>query len=109
MKKILGFSIFLGIIFLICIMAYAGPFLVSDPYAASDGVTNFKVCFDGGAYVDSVPVSNVLHYDLGPLTNGSHTVKAQACNVWGCSADSSPFPFTKAAPAAPGNTRISPQ
>ena len=33
-------------------------------------------------------------YDLSGLAPGSYTVKANACNEWGCSIDSAPFDFT---------------
>ena len=64
---------------------------MSDPNPASEEVTVFKLSFDGGAAIDSVPVSNAVRHDLAGITSGSHTVTAQACNLWGCSVVSSPF------------------
>lgn len=89
--------------------AWAGPFLVCNPYSAADGVTNFKVTMDSAAPADSAPVSNSLHYDLSTVSNGAHTVMVQACNVWGCSASSSPFGFTKSVPGGPTGIVISNQ
>lgn len=86
----------------------AAPFLVSDPNPASEEITVFKLSFDGGAAIDSVPVSNAVRHDLAGITSGSHTVTAQACNLWGCSAASSPFVFNKIIPSAVGGMRIVP-
>lgn len=92
--------------------AQAGPFLVCDPYPASQAVTSFTLFWDGSATGVSVPVltdstGTYLHFDLAATTAGSHTVKARAKNAWGESADSLPFTFTKSgAPPAPVNIRI---
>jgi len=89
--------------------ALAAPWLVSDPTPPGDEVTKFRLSFDSGAYVDSAPDANgAVRYDLAGIVEGSHTVVGQACNVWGCSADSSPFSFTKRLPGAPGLLRIAP-
>lgn len=87
---------------------YAAPFLVSDPNPASEEVTVFKLSFDGGAAIDTAPVSNAVRYDLAGITSGSHTVTGQACNLWGCSEVSAPFAFTKTLPSAVGGMRIVP-
>ena len=110
MKRfILGLGILVSVCFVVYGLCFAGPFLVSDAYLPADAVTNFKVSMDGGAYIDSVPVSNSLKYDLSAITVGVHTIKAQACNIWGCSADSSPLAFTRPVSLLPPVTlRLSP-
>ena len=104
MKKLI---LILAVVFLATPL-YAAPFLVSDPNPASEEVTVFKLSFDGGAAIDSVPVSNAVRHDLAGITSGSHTVTAQACNLWGCSVVSSPFVFNKIIPSAVGGMRIVP-
>ena len=89
-------------------LAFAGPFLVSDPNPVTEGVMNFKISMDGGPYVDSPPVTNAIRFDLGTVSVGAHTIKAQACNLWGCSADSTPFAFTRSSTTAPQNLKLSP-
>jgi hypothetical protein len=105
MKKI--FMIIVAVLLFAC-TANAAPFLVSDPAPATDEVTNFKLIFDGGSPVDTVPVAGAMRYDLSSIAEGSHTVVGQACNVWGCSANSLPFVFNKKIPGAPGVLRIVP-
>ncbi len=82
----------------------AGPYLVCNPVA---GATQYNVT---GLPV-SVPSTELnpestgtfgFKLDLSALPSGSYTVKAQACAndaIWGtvCSADSSPFSFTRPA------------
>ena len=107
MKFILALSI--ALLVLIPSVALAGPFLVCDAYLPADGILNFKVSMDGGAYIDSVPVSNALKYDMSAVTVGVHTIKAQACNLWGCSLDSLPLAFTRPVSLLPPVTlRLSP-
>lgn len=90
-------------------VAFAGPYVVCDAYLPADEIINFKVSLDGGVYVNSVPVSNGLKYDLSAVTVGVHTIKAQACNIWGCSVDSLPFSFTRPVSLLPPVTlRLSP-
>lgn len=109
MKKIL-FTIVLALCFaLLSLPALAAPWLVSDPTPPGDEVTKFRLSFDSGAYVDSAPDAHgAVRYDLAGIVEGSHTVVAQACNLWGCSTDSAPFSFNKRLPGAPGLLRIAP-
>lgn len=102
---------FILALFLVLIpaVAFAGPFLVSDAYLPADGLINFKVSMDAGAYVDSPPVANALRYDMAPTTVGAHTIKVKACDIWGCSVDSSPLAFTRPVSLSPPvNLRLSP-
>lgn len=39
--------------------------------------------------------------DLTTLADGTYTYRLKACNVWGCSAFSNPFGFSKATCGAP--------
>jgi hypothetical protein len=102
MKKLLIIALVL-----LATPVFAAPFLVSDPNPADEQVTNFKLSFDGGAYVDSAPVGGAIRYDLAGISVGTHSVVAKACNVWDCSVDSAPFPFVKRIPGAP-TLRIAP-
>jgi hypothetical protein len=45
-------------------------------------------------------------FDLAGLAPGTHSVKVQACNVWGCSADSAPYQFIKVIPGVPVTVTI---
>jgi hypothetical protein len=91
----------------------AAPFLVCDPYPATMTVSYFTVTIDGGTPVQSVPLVNTdgtsqLHFDLTVVPAGSHTVTIKAGNVWGESASSAPFAFTKPASVlqTPGNINL---
>ena len=105
--------------------AWASPFVVSAPYTAPAVIPDyFKVVLDGAAAVNSpayqVPTTSnyILHFDVGGVTVGSHTVSVQACKaatLWGpeaCSASVN-FPFarpaTVVAPAGPSGIGLSAQ
>lgn len=102
----------------------AAPFMVCDP---QEGIESFKVFYDGavtpkltvarigwiqnGKLVFTDPggtrTAVIVVDDLATVTNGEHTVKAQACNsLWGCSGDSTPLPFTKFTLGVPTSTLI---
>ncbi len=89
-------------------VGWTAPFLVCDPPLPGDVVTNYKLFFDSGAAIDHVPVAGVIRYDLAGISAGNHIVKAQACNEWGCSADSLPFTFIKKIPGAPATLKLAP-
>jgi len=110
---------------LFTVPAWASPFVVSDPYTAPAVIPDyFKVVLDTAASVNSpayqVPTTSnyILHFDVGGVTIGSHSVKVQACKaatVWGqeaCSAQVN-FPFTRPSativPGDPTNLMLSPQ
>jgi hypothetical protein len=94
--------------------AHAAPFLVCTPYTGTTP-DYFMVSFDGGAatqtpvYAVTSPTGVEAHVDLASVPTGSHTATLQACStLWGCSAASASFPFTKALPSVPTGTGISP-
>lgn len=109
-------SFWLTVCFVIGIatVACAAPFLWSDgsQYLLSDPnhPTSFLCKFDSGSYVVAGQESNAtniyIKHDLSSISNGNHSVVCQACNVWGCSTDSSPFACTKAVPINPASLRI---
>jgi hypothetical protein len=107
MKKVLLVVAF--VLAMAGVASAAGPYLVCDPYTAADGITSFNVIIDSGTPISASPVNMALHYDLSSLANGAHSVVAQACNTWGCSANSSPLAFTKGVPAMPTNLKLSTQ
>ena len=107
MKKIsLAILLGLALAFITYGLVWAGPFLICDPYKASDNVTKFVVSMDTAAPVDSLPVNNALRFDLATLAEGAHTVKVKACNAFKCSEDSIPFIFIKTIPGVPLNITI---
>ena len=104
-------------------IAWASPFVVSAPYTAPAVIPDhFKVVLDGAAAVNSpayqVPTTSnyILHFDVGSVTVGSHTLSVQACKaatLWGpevCSTQVN-FPFgrpaTVVAPAGPSGIGLS--
>jgi len=86
--------------------AWAGPFLVCDPYQAEVAVTHFQMK-DNGVPVQ-VPYAlhtdgSAIVLDLGPLDNGAHQITdIQACNVRGCSEP----PLAFAVPGLPGSPSL---
>ena len=117
--------ILLGSLLLFAVPAWASPFVVSAPYTAPAVIPDyFKVVLDGAPPVNSpayqVPATSnyILHFDVGSVTVGSHTLSVQACKaatLWGpeaCSAAAN-FPFarpaTVVAPAGPSGIGLSAQ
>lgn len=104
MKRIL---MAIGILMCLASTAFAAPFLVCDPQA---GVTNYRVSLDNGATWQDVAPDATNEYgfklDLEGISNGTYNVKAQACNQWGCSTDSSPFAFDVQRCGAPQMLRL---
>jgi len=107
---------------LLCIKAWAAPFLVCAPVAsgASGTPVSYTVTGLGSAVINSPAVTITagtvqLHLDLGTagqnLANGTYTVSATATNSAGTSAASSPFTFSlplPSVPAAPASLSLSP-
>jgi hypothetical protein len=83
------------------------PYLVCDEPDALEQVTYYTVrgLGNGGfadpARVPSDPGEYGFKLDLSTLKPGAYTIKANACNEWSCSVDSSPFDFS-----VPGNPSI---
>ena len=106
----------LGVILFFPIQAMCTPFLTCDCTPAVDKVTGFQLQFETATPIDVPAVECVpvvtdgkrILYDLGTLPNGAFTVKAQAKNLWGSSAYTSPLSDIKAAPSSPASLRITP-
>jgi hypothetical protein len=104
MKKRLFFIslVMAAVLFLIC-QAEAAPFLICNPQT---GVEGYILDIDGN--VTTEPAYDLgddtvmLHKDLADLPAGEHacTLKADY-GVWGVSAESTPFLFTKPSMESP--------
>lgn len=89
--------------------AWASPFVVSDLYpAAGIQPDGFTISVDGGAVVES-PAQAVtggvrLHFDVGGLPGGSHTITVRAfknyAEPW-TRKESDPVNFTFTVPVSP--------
>ena len=79
-------------------------YLVSDPTPPEEAVTSFEIYIDQQPAVTS-PADDkaAVKFLLTGLQDGPHIVRAKACNVWGCGADSNPFSFVK---KLPGSTTL---
>lgn len=114
MKFLKIFVLTLAFCVMVATSAMAAPFLVSAPIAASDAnaPTSYLLTFDGGSEIETavtVSGANVyLHYDLAGTTNGAHAVTVKAKNMWGASAASSSYSFSKGVPSVPTGISISP-
>lgn len=102
------------ILLLSCISAVAAPFLVCNSVPATgqqpisytiQGLPAINVVVPATTNTDG---SVQLHYDLATLVNGTYTVTATATTLWGTSAASAPFTFSKALPVAPLSLSVSP-
>lgn len=105
--------------FLAVSMAYAAPFLICDPYPASQPQpTEFTVTFTSpGSSTPPVTVTSppvavaggaALKLDLAPLNlKGVQTVTAKARGAWGESGASAPLSFATGIVAVPMNLSIS--
>jgi len=70
------------------------------------------VALDGAAEIEVAATTNPdgtvkLRYDLASVSNGNHSAVIKAKNLWGTSAASAAFPFTKAVPSAPTSVGLS--
>lgn len=101
---------------LISVAAYAAPFVRCNPLPINLPVDGYKIQIDGGAWIDvgkptDVDVNGQIKLlDLASLnlTNGDHTGKVLAYNIWG-DGEVSPFSFTKSAPMAVTGITLSKQ
>ena len=116
MKRWIG--VLIGVLFFgVPVVHAAGPYAVCDPYPSTvtqpDG---FTLSVDGGALVDSTAQAVTggvrLHYDVGGVSAGSHTIRVKAYKVdavWG-RLESTEVVFTfvrPASPSAPANIGLS--
>jgi hypothetical protein len=86
-------------------LASSQPYLICDDPLPGETVDYYTV--SGAAWLtEQYPAP--MRIDLSGTPIGSHTITAQACNVWGCSGDSAPFTFTKSIPSAPSGQDIVP-
>jgi len=92
MKKLILVVLFLSIS--ITSAVWASPFLVCtvDPV-----VTSYLIKVNGA---EAIEVSAPLHWDVGPLANGTYALEVAAKNMWGQSIYV-PFDFTKKLPNTP--------
>lgn len=107
--------------------AFASPFLVCDPYVGPAVIPDyFKVTIDSGVPFNSItyqipassPTAYILHYDLGAISVGQHSVSVSACKAattWSAEVCSAVVPFTftrpaaQSAPAVPTNIGLATQ
>lgn len=106
MIKTIGFALMF-----LATTTYAAPFIVADVAA---GVTSCGVVLDAQSKIKITVVAAQCKFDVGNVTNGTHTVTMTAIiddAAWGGqeSAPSAPFTFAKpAAPSVPSNLRLTP-
>lgn len=95
----------LSIIFvLFATVAFATPFLVSDPQS---GVTSYQLTGWPETTV-TAQADGSLRMDVGSAVQGTtYNLTVAACNVWGCSS-TVPFGFGKQLPNAPSQLRLVP-
>jgi hypothetical protein len=103
--------IVLALIFLLpSTVAFASPFLVSDPPAVNN-VDYYVIAGDPFAgFSGNIPdqTNGSLRVDLVGIPVGSHNITVAACStLWGCSA-TTPFQFTKTLPTAPIGLGLAP-
>ena len=88
--------------------ASASPFVVAD--AQGTDVERYSLSINGGTYSDVTPTTvsggKQFRYDTASLANGTYIMRVKACNAYGCSADSSPFSFSKTIPSTPTGLRL---
>ncbi len=97
MKKRL--ALIAGILFLTVGVAYADPWLVSDPNSGAD---KYILEVDGTEIAEAICESDgSLRHDMAAYAGGDHTVRAKAGNIWGWSIYSDPFNFNADSPGVP--------
>ena len=77
---------------------------------AEDGVEKYEIDIDGvptqSPAINGAPGFKHLWFDLTPVSEGAHTVKARAGNDWGWSIWSPTLDFTKALPGVPSGLTL---
>ena len=87
--------------------AHAAPFLVMDVQPEADRCTVTGLPAPVPASVDEA--AGLCKFDLAGLPVGSYSVTATASNLWGASAPSAPFAFTRPpSTSTPGGLRLVP-
>src|SRR3990167_7562831 len=96
---------------------HAAPFVIADSYTTGVIPDTFRLSLDGapevaspafsGTTSDGTVLTNTLHFDVGAVAIGNHSLTVRACKgdaVWGeaCS-PSVPFSFTRPTVAAPNS------
>lgn len=100
------------LVFVLAAPCYAAPFLISDPWPASDAQPDACTAVEGGVQIpltliDAAPGSKQLKHDVGAVANGAHSWTISCSNAFGASA-SVPFVFAAGAPGAPAGLRLVP-
>jgi len=111
---ILGLALFWGAITYVLwpATADANPFLVCDPPTTGGEVGWYELT--GLDYLDPAAqyppeTDGSLKVDMVVTPTGiEYTVRAKACNVWGCSVLSDPFIFTRMVVVPPSGVDIVP-
>lgn len=101
------------LVFMLAAPCYAAPFLISDPWPASDPQpATCTAAVESGApipltLIDAAPGSKQLKHDVGGVAKGAHNWTISCANAFGASA-SVPFAFAAGAPGAPAGLRLVP-
>ena len=86
---------------------FAAVYLVCAPQS---NVDRYEIERNGTVVTTNQPPDPTgtygFKYDLTSLSDGTYTYRAKACNVWGCSAYSSPFGFVKQTCGAPQTLQL---
>ena len=113
MKKLILFAA-VAIFCLGALKSYADPWVVvaeqtdTDYFEATlNSVAQDPMDYTVWTFSDNNDYCPVL--DLAGISEGDYTVTVKAGNIWGESADTSPFFFTKGLPAVPGSIGIKKQ
>jgi hypothetical protein len=94
-------------------LAWASPFLVSDPWPTTGSMPTSCLYQEGTTTaVETAVVVNAqgapfCKFDLASVTRASHTFSVWARNAWGDS-NHVPFAFSATVPADPTGWRITP-
>ena len=105
-----------AVLLLCATSTFAAPFIVSDPL--DPRATDCGVFLDSAAKVvipvTPMPAGNICKFDVGGVSNGSHTIKMTAIAndpVWGSqeSDESLPLVFARPGqPTIPGGLKLAP-
>lgn len=98
----------LFLILFVCLLpaiAWGSPFVVCDPYTVGT-VDYFKLTLDTGAtqQVTLYGTPPYLHFDVGTVSVGAHTIKVKACKAattWAAEVCSTEAVFTFTRPSVP--------